>query len=241
MLLSQDCDLVRDPSAEPTVLVAPVVRIGKAKWDELGRLYSARYFAFPREKFSGLADDEGVAVDLSWTSSVLKGSLQAEGVEALRPLTGPSRREFSVWLSQRTGRVSMPDEIVTGVLDPAYLVRSNLLKKFLKASQSSSLDPVVRVVGGVERWFVARRENKITLFGQLTLLSLTRAGLLGPAGSEIDGATIEEGRAALQTAIIERMFKAAKTDSPTYEIRVLLGQLDYMRASDFAEFSPLIR
>lgn len=236
VLLSQDCDLVRSPQSEPTVLIAPLVIIPRTAWDSLRRSYSARRFAYPRDKFTSLKDDEGVAVELPWTSSVLKGSLQAPGVKAMRPLTGPERREFSLWLSQRTGRIALPDDVVTRVLDPAHDVRQTLLKKHSKGSQN----PEALGVAAAERWFVRRRENQVTLFGQITTKSLMFAGLID-AKYQPDGEKIELCRAALEQAILNKMGRPRSDKDSQYEVKVILGMLEKMKASDFIEFVPLVR
>ncbi|WP_327411423.1 hypothetical protein OG458_42850 (plasmid) [Streptomyces sp. NBC_01281] len=236
VILTQDCDLVRSPVDEPTVLVAPLTVIPRSDWDDLRRSYSARSFAYPRDKFTSLNDDEGVAVELPWTSSVLKGSLQAPGVQAMRPLTGPERREFSLWLSQRTGRTPMPDDVVMRVLDPAYEVRRSLLKKHAKGSKN--LD--AQAVAAVERWFVRRRENQVTFFGQLTMKSLTHAKLLDEK-YQPDFDKIKSCRAALENTFVQKMGKPGSLKESHYEIRVILGMLEKMKASDFVEFSLLVR
>ncbi|MEV7004125.1 hypothetical protein AB0N62_41785 [Streptomyces sp. NPDC093982] len=210
--------------------------IPRTAWDSLRRSYSARRFAYPRDKFTSLKDDEGVAVELPWTSSVLKGSLQAPGVKAMRPLTGPERREFSLWLSQRTGRIALPDDVVTRVLDPAHDVRQTLLKKHSKGSQN----PEALGVAAAERWFVRRRENQVTLFGQITTKSLMFAGLID-AKYQPDGEKIELCRAALEQAILNKMGRPRSDKDSQYEVKVILGMLEKMKASDFIEFVPLVR
>ncbi|MFF7566641.1 hypothetical protein ACFZB4_42630 [Streptomyces pseudovenezuelae] len=236
VLLSQDCDLVRSPAVEPTVLIAPLMVIPRTSWDGLRRSYSARSFAYPRDKFTSLKDDEGVAVELPWTSSILKGSLQAPGVEAMRPLTGPERREFSLWLAQRTGRLPVPDDVVTRVLDPAYQVRKSLLKKHEGGSRNHD----ALSVAAAERWFIRRRENKVTLFGQLTVRSLLFAELLNE-DHRPDLEKIELCRVALERAILKKMGKPRSDKDSQYEVNVILGMLEMMKASDFVEFVPLMR
>ncbi|MEU5248046.1 hypothetical protein AB0G81_28830 [Streptomyces asoensis] len=236
VLLSQDCDLVRSPESEPTVLVAPLIVVPRSTWDSLRRSYSARRFAYPRDKFTSLKDDEGIAVELPWTSSVLKGSLQAPGVKAMRPLTGPERREFSLWLAQRTGRIPLPDDVVTRVLDPAHRVRQDLLKKHGNGSNK----PEAIGVAAAERWFVRRRENQVTLFGQITTKSIMFAGLTD-AEYRPDQNRIELCRAALEQAIMKKMGEPGSEKDSRYEVKVILGMLERMRASDFVEFVPIVR
>lgn len=119
VLLTQDCDVVRAPDREPTVLVAPLTLIDLARWQDLRRNgYSSRWYAYPGLKFTDLPDGKGLAVDLAWTTSVLKGALASSGVTAVRPFTGPEQRAFSEWLASRTGRAPFPDDVVTAALDP---------------------------------------------------------------------------------------------------------------------------
>ena len=87
---SEDCDIVREPAHEPTVLLAPLVLVALGEWHDLSRNeYSPRRYAYPGGRFSNVPDGSALAVDLAWATSVLKGSLRAPSVSVVRAL--PSR------------------------------------------------------------------------------------------------------------------------------------------------------
>lgn len=238
VLLSQDCDIVRSPDEEPTVLVAPLVIVSEQKWNDLNNnAYSARRFAYPREKL-GVSDEVWLAVDLAWTTSVIKGALSAEGVVAVRPLTGPNKKDFTEWLASRLGRAAFPDEVVEFVLDPCYEVRTRLLKRFAKALADGSTAPLeARAVGASTRWYARVDGRLVHVIGELTGPSLQRAGFAD--GGELDVASLTKAEAKLQSEVIKRMLRVSAGSG--FEIKVQLVDLAHMRASQFREFALLVR
>jgi hypothetical protein len=238
VLLSQDCDLVRDAADEPTVLIAPLVFVTAMEWQDLRRNgYSARRYAFPGEKWSGLSAGTELAVDLAWTTSILRGSLAAPGVEVVRPLTGPAKRAFAEWLSARTGRAPFPDGVQEAVLEPAYQVRKALLAKYDKDPGGAPDD--ARAVAACARWFAEHHEGKVTLLGQLTGATLRQAGLLNDDGRRIED-RLNSGRRRLEVKIVDKV-RRASTQVPGFEVRVVLADLAEIRADQFLRFHLLMR
>lgn len=240
VLLSQDCDLVRDPDREPTVQIAPLVLVDQMTWDDLNRNgYSARWYAYSSAKFTGVPDGQGLAVDLAWTTSILKGSLTAPSVTAVRPLTGPEQYKFSEWVAARTGRVPFPDSVVINVLDPCYAVRKRLLGTFRKAAGPASAKVEARVVAAVDRWFARVDGRLITILGAVTGPRLQAAGLTDADTGEVLTADLTAGTTKLQALTVKAM-NAVNPDSG-YTVKIACVDLANVRASEFLQFSLLVR
>lgn len=240
VLLSQDCDIVRDAADEPTVQVAPLMLVEAGEWANLERNgYSARRWAYPSEKFTGVPEGMGLVVDLAWVTSVVKGSLATSAVHAVRPLTGPARLRFSEWLAQRTGRVPFPDDVVEKVLDPCHAVRTRLSKAFDKAGSPGSASVPARAVAAVERWFAHRDGALVTFLGQLTNSRLANAGFFDPATGQVDATMLLAAQTKLQAEIVK---KVASVDPQSgYQVKVVLADLSQVKASDFVKFALLVR
>ena len=241
VLLSQDCDIVRDAAAEPTLLVAPLVLVDAPEWQDLQRNgYSSRRWAYPGQKFQGMPEGKSLAVDLAWTTSVLKGSVRAPAVRAVRPLTGPNKAQFAEWLAGRTGRAPFPDDVVTLVLDPCYEARKRYAASFDKSLVNKTTAPAeVRAVGAVERWFAHRDGMLITVLGQLTGSRLQAAGFIDATTGDVLAADLEKGSAKLEAEIFRRMNRA--NPSSGYQVKVVLADLAEVPASDFVSFALLVR
>ena len=240
VLLSQDCDLVRDADREPTVQIAPLVLVDRTTWDDLSRNgYSARWYAYPSAKFTGIPGEQGLVVDLAWTTSILKGSLTAPGVTAVRPLTGPAQRAFSEWVAARTGRVPFPDPVVTNVLDPCYNVRKRLLATFRKAAGPTNAKVEARVVAAVDRWFARVDGRLVTILGAVTGPRLQAAGLTHPDNGEVLTEDLATGTTKLQNLTVKAM-NQVNPDSG-YTVKITCVDLANVRASEFLQFSLLMR
>jgi hypothetical protein len=240
VMLTQDCDIVREDEAEPTVLVAPLVLITRDKWDDLQHNgYSSRHYAYPLAKFTALATDQGLAVDLAWTTSVLKGALRAPNVRGLRAMTGPNKRDFGDWVAARSGRVPFPDDVVTKVLDPCYDTRQALLSTFRKRSQAGSAPVETRVVAAAERWFASYSGGRqVHILGQVTGRSLNAAQLTTNEGAVLED-ELEKGVEKLTARVLNRMNKVDEHSG--FQLIIQLMDLSQMRASEFLQFSLLLR
>ncbi len=238
VLLSQDCDVVRAPAEEPTVLVAPLTFVDETTWKDLVHNgYSSRWWPYPSDKFAGVPADKALVVDLAWTTSILKGSLASPTVRGQRPLTGPNRQAFAEWLAARTGRAPFDDDVVTGVLDPCYEVRARLAKQFDKNPGAASLE--ARAVGSVVRWYAHVDGRQVDVLGQTSGVLLQKAGLVQPAAGETDAAALEKGRIRLEQDIVKRMAKVAPQSG--FLLRVTLADLNTVSAQSFLGFSLLMR
>lgn len=240
VLLTQDCDIVREPAREPTVLLAPLVLVDEGDWNDLSRNgYSPRRYAYPCGKFSGVPAGKALIVDLAWTTSVLKGSLGASSVQAVRPLTGPNKRSFSEWLAARAGRAPFPDDVVSAVLDPCYDVRKRLSARYDKATASGSTAPAeARAVAAAERWFAHLDGRLVTILGQVSGRSLATANFVGEDGAVLT-ADLARAETKLQSEVIKRMNLVGARSG--YQIRIKLVDLAVLPASQFVQFELLLR
>lgn len=238
-LCSQDCDIVAEADDEPTVSVAPLVLVDEQRWHDLNQnTYSARWYAYPGDKFN-LPDGKALAVDLAWTTSVLKGSLQAPSVQGVRPFTGPQKLAFGEWLAARNGRVPFPDDVVKAVLDPCYEVRKRLLSTHRKAAAKNQSAPVdARAVGAVVRWYAHSDGRNATILGQLTGPSLRATGFIDDDG-QTDTTNLEQGRTKLTAKVLSRMDKDAPGSG--FSVQLRLADLATVRASQFQKFALLLR
>lgn len=240
VLLTQDCDVVREAEREPTVLIAPLVLVKKDRWLDLRRNgYSPRWYAYPSEKFSDVPEGMGLAVDLAWTTSILKGALVTPQVQAVRPLTGPAKRSFGEWLASRTGRAPFPDDVVRLVLDPCYEVRKRLSDSFDRAKAPENARVEGRVVAAVDRWFAHHDGRRVTLLGALTGPRLQAAGLTDKDSGRVLTADLAAGQEKLQDLVVKAMNKANPHSG--YEVKITCADLATIRADQFLQFSLLLR
>ena len=239
VLLSQDCDIIRDEAHEPTVQIAPLILADQANWNDLFRNgYSSRRWAYPGDKFD-LPEDQALVVDLAWTTSVLKGSLVTNAVQAVRALTGPGKAQFSEWLGCRTGRVPFPDDVVSKVLDPCYAVRSKLSRDFDKAKSPGSASEPARAVAAVERWFVNRDGMLVTFLGQVTGPRLVKAGFFNARTNDLDLELLARAEARLQTEVLKKIVSVDAYSG--YQVKLVLLDLALMSAAQFQRFALLVR
>lgn len=237
-MLTQDCDMVRSEADEPTVWIAPLLLVAEQRWVQLRRNgYSSRQWAYPGDTFSGLPAGRALIVDLAWVTSVLKGSLTAPGVAAVRALTGPNKTDFSEWVAARPGRAPFPDDVVTTVLDPFYEVRKAAVRKLEKvrvAGGTAAAD--ARVVGSVARWYARLDGKLVDLLGELTGPLLMAQDWSGdPAADD----AFTKARAQVEAAVLRKM----NTVDPHsgYQIRLTLADLSQVSAASFITFSLLLR
>ena len=239
VLLSQDCDIVSDAADEPTVAIAPLVLVSDDEWADLHHNgYSARKAAYPSGGFD-LPEGTKLAIDLAWTTSILKGSIHTPDVRAARPLTGPQQRELGEWLAARSGRVPFPDDVVRLVLDPCYDVRKRLLASAVKADKAGATAKLeARAVFAATHWYAHLDGRLVTVLGAVTGTGLHRAGFVHPDGS-IDTVNLAAGVEKVQAEVIKRMNKADAHSG--FQIKIVLIDLARMSAAEFVRFALLLR
>lgn len=239
-ICSQDCDLARGAETEPTITVAPVVWLPHERWRAAAAdSYSPRFLALPEPVMDDAPVGCAPAVDLSWMTSIAKGSLADGDVQVRHPLTGPQRRRFATWLGWRAARAPFPDDVVRAVLDPAYHVRSRLMGRYDKAVRANQLAPVeVRLVGACVAWYARLQSPNVQLLGRVTPASLMAAGFVDADGDvrEDDLATATR-RLAAQTR--QRMQREAPNSG--FGTSVVVRSFDQLRADEAETFSLLMR
>lgn len=240
VLLSQDCDIDRDPADEPTVSVAPLVFVPSEEWDDLDRNgYSPRRYAYPSLGFE-LPDGQKLAVDLAWATSVLKGSLHAPSVSATRPFTGPQKAAFGEWAAARNGRIPFPDDVVRCVLDPCYEVRKRLASAGRRAEEKRSTATIeARVVRAVSRWYAHHDGRLVTIFGELSGPGLQAGGFVIQETGEVDDEAVERARVRFEAEIVKRMHRDAPGSG--FQVHVTLADLMDVPAGQFVRFALLLR
>lgn len=113
VVVSQDCDLAKKPSAEAWVTVAPLLEVEPVTYERGLHGRSARYFSYP-----GLEGHSNLAVDAGMITTVEKTALLSPRIARQPcPLSGPRREELRQWLGRRLGRYGFPDEIQKQVVD----------------------------------------------------------------------------------------------------------------------------
>ncbi len=116
VVVSQDCDLARDPSVEQYVVVAPLTRVDDKAYALSNGVMSVRLFAYP--PLPGRADEQ-LVVDGRVLQSIEKLALLSPHIRRIEcPLSEPRRAALGGWLGRRLGRTAFPDEIVTQVSRP---------------------------------------------------------------------------------------------------------------------------
>ncbi|MEX0835477.1 MAG: hypothetical protein WD010_05270 [Nitriliruptor sp.] len=175
VVLSQDCDIVRDPAEEPCIVVCPLVYVPASRWHQLrSGPYSPRHFPYPDEK--GLRPDaeRWPVASLLYVSSVDKTALLHESVRQLSPLTGPQRSRFGRWVARRFGRTAHDDLVERDVLSAAGARIRSLSKSFAKAGSPTD---VMRLVAATEEWYVEATDQNVKLHAVLSEASANAAGL----------------------------------------------------------------
>lgn len=158
VVVSQDCDLVRDVGHEPYVLLAPLTRLDDKLHAEVLRSGSSRFFSYP-----AIGGEPTLAVDMRLVFSLEKPAIFTPEVERLGcPLTEPQRSRLRSWLGARFARVAFPDEIADLVVAPIQAAAEALAKDKNYARALSAVGFTgLRFTGGV---------------GQCSLLLLVDAG-----------------------------------------------------------------
>lgn len=120
VVITQDCDIVRDPNVEPWLVVCPLRQVTLAYWQALrSGPGSLRELPFPDGHRVPTADGVRPIADLRFVTNVDKTALLHPSVQSLRPLPGPQRFVFGRWVGARCARVPHPDVLECDVLPKA--------------------------------------------------------------------------------------------------------------------------
>jgi len=203
VVISQDCDIVRQPDEEPCVVVCPLIYVPESRWRQLrSGPYSPRHFPFPDDK--GLRPDDGrwPTASLLYVSSVDKTALLHGSVRRLSPLTGPQRAQFGRWVARRFGRPAHDDLVERDVLSKAGARIRALAKSYTDADNPTD---VMRLVAATEEWYVEATDRHVSLHAVLTEGSANAAGLWNDSASDWHHRRIEQAAAQLRNDLAKRL------------------------------------
>jgi hypothetical protein len=134
VVISQDCDLVRNTDREPYLQIAPLTRVATDLYEQIGRFGSNRFFTYPP-----LAEETALVVDVRAVGTIEKPALLSSEIKRLGcPLTEPQRSKLRAWLGARYARVAFPSEITQIVVEPITKAAADLAKdeNFKRAFQT---------------------------------------------------------------------------------------------------------
>ncbi len=175
VVISQDCDIVRDPGIEPCIVVCPLTYVTADRWRQLrSGPSSPRHFPFPDEPRLRPDDERWPVANLLYVSSVDKTALLHTSVRQLAPLTGPQRARLAAWVARRYGRIAHDDFVERDVLAPAGERIRRLAASHRRADTPTD---VMRLVAATEEWYVEADERTVKLHAVLTEGSAVSAGL----------------------------------------------------------------
>ncbi len=203
VVLSQDCDIVRDPGEEPCIVVCPLDYVSERRWQQLrGGPYSPRHFPFPDDK--GLRPDDGrwPAASLLYVSSVDKTALAHPSVRQLSPLTGPQRARFGRWVARRYGRPAHDDLVERDVLSTAG---ARIRKLARGSTHAEGPTDVMRLIAATEEWYVEATDRNVRLHAILTEGSANAAGLGNNAEGDWQHRRIERAAEQLRKDLAKRL------------------------------------
>jgi hypothetical protein len=230
VVISQDCDIVREPDEEPCIVVCPLVYVPEHRWRQLrSGPYSPRHFPFPDDK--GLRPDDGrwPAASLLYVSSVDKTALLHRSVRQLSPLTGPQRARFGRWVARRYGRPAHDDLVERDVL-----AKAGARIRALARSYTTSDNPteVMRLVAATEEWYVEATDRNVKLHAILTEGSANAAGLWNDQVSDWHHQRIEQAAGQLRKDLAKRL-----PANSGYALAVNATTLDTVAASQYLSWA----
>jgi hypothetical protein len=230
VVLSQDCDIVREPDEEPCIVVCPLVYVPEGRWRQLrSGPYSPRHFPFPDDKGLRPDDERWPAASLLYVSSVDKTALLHGNVRQLSPLTGPQRAQFGRWVARRYGRPAHDDLVERDVLSKAGARIRALAKSYTSADSPTD---VMRLVAAVEEWYVEATDRHVKLHAVLTEGSANAAGLWNDKASDWHHQRIEQAAAQLQKDLAKRL-----PANSGYALAVNTTTLDTVPASQYVSWA----
>ena len=230
VVVSQDCDIVRDPGEEPCIVVCPLVHVSMERWRQLrSGPYSPRHFPFPDEEELRSGDDGWPAASLLYVSNVDKTALLHGSVRQLSLLTGPQRARFGRWVARRYGRPAHDDLVERDVLSKAGARIRQLARSY---SSADSPTDVMRLVVTTEEWYVEATDRNIKLHAILTEGSANDAGLWDNKAADWHHQRIEQAAEQLRKDLAKRL-----PANSGYALAVNPTTLDRVPASQFLSWA----
>ena len=238
VILSQECDIARDPAVEPCLVVCPVTLVDEGRYRQLRNGgYSPRDFPLPDPKLrvaTGRSKSEPFfpVANQRFVTSVLKEALLAPDVRTLRPLTGRQQQRLRAWAGRRYARTPHPDAAEEHVLGKA----ANIVARYARSGAKGGERTLqVKLVHATDMWLVRCSELSVTLGPMLSLDRAKSAGLLVKATGDLDGHAVAAGSMKLGNEI-----SATVTRDSGFRITIEPRTWESMSAGEFATFAPWV-
>lgn len=239
VIVSGVCDIVRDPSVEPCIAVAPITTVSKERYQQLrSGEFSPREFPLPARdvaKIVGAADPDDFwpIADLRYVTSVDKTALLNAKVESRRPLTGPQQKRFSTWVGRRYNRPAHSDQIERHVLGKAGAKISKLAARFAKSPTPKTLPPEVLLVGAAREWLIGGTERHVEINVVVNAKSVQAVGMYDTTNNEINRQQVLSAAAKLA-----RVLAATMPADNGYVLTVKPITLDGINAGEYLALEP---
>ncbi len=236
-VLSQDCDIVRDPVDEPCLTVAPVVYIPTDSWSRLhvGQT-SYKQFPLPDDQVAPVDDEHAQripaehrpVVDIRYIGTVDKTAL-VPGFEQRHPLHGKDKLAFQIWVGQRFGRESFADEVHEKVLPAAR----SAIDAAIRAHLTNDRGPRARTVASISQYWVRATDRYVEVMGRLEPNRARGAGMLRRASG------MDSWNSGDLTAGCRLLSKAANTAmrGTGYTVKFTVENFDELSASEFETYA----
>lgn len=241
VIVSQDCDVVRDVADEPCLLVCPLTYVPESRWLALRHgPYSPREFPFPDEKLSARPEGQRPVANLRFVTSVVKEALLHEDVESLRPLSGRQHELFGAWVGRRFARAAHDDAMEADVLGPAEACILAALSAATAAQQAGKTPTSSgKLVLAAEEWYVAGTDKLVAFHVVVSEASLRHAGYdldeEDDAGAGSASNDVEAGR-----KFIEKKLRSRLPPDKGYAVSLEVWTLDQLSAAAYRELSPWV-
>ena len=241
-VLSQDCDIVRHPSVEPVIVVAPVLYVPENEWLALRRgMLSYRRFPLNPEAVAPIegsgahrAGSDGTpVVDIRYISGIDKTALAAH-YEQRFPLRGREKVRFADWIGSRFARESFPDPISDKILPEVHSRLVSMQKA--RDSRGSSASPAMRLACSCSEWYARASDRYVEVMGRRDPELATANGFLravkgNPAETTWNEADFEAGAKKLSGEINRRLGVSGFT------VKITTEDFDVLSAAAFETYA----
>lgn len=233
VVITQDCDIARDPRTEPCLHVCPVQYVPAEEWQALtSGPRSPRFFPLPDGNKLPRMDGKFPIADLRFVTSVDKTALLHPTVEVLHPLSAPQRASFGRWVGSRFARVAHPDNLERDVLPKAATLIRKLAKQFAAGNMQN---PEVRLVGATRSWYLGGNDKRVVYIPMISEATAKAAGLWNNDAGDFNVATIEAATKRLASKL-----RASLPPGAGYACSVEPSTLHTATAADLLEWSEWI-
>jgi len=237
-IVSGPCDIERRPEVEPCLAISPVRLVTPQRYQELrSGSYSPREFPLPAGKLAHACrvPEAGAfcpVVDVRYITSLDKTALLHPDVATLRPLTGPQKKRFGLWIGHRFARPAHPGEIEDNVLGRLGRIVRRLAGEYQR-NEPKQRSVEARLVGAATEWLITPSDRLVEITVIVSEPTCREAGFFNTKAGEIDESGVEGATKRLATAL-----RSALPRGVGYVVRVLARTLDGMTAADYLALEP---